>query len=242
MWLPPDAELPPEDKRPHVHFYADESCQNGHQHLVIGVLSLQRAAERPLLEALSAIREKHGHNREVGWTVISRYHYDLYEDWVRALIVPHLSRGAARFTALIHDTSKWRHRPKETIPEIGFNKLLYQLILHRIGRRYGWAKIYGFLDSRTTQHKPETLRAILNAGLAKPPWENDRQPFIKVEFADSKTSDLIQLTDLLTGAVAFSRNAQASRPEKIRFAEFVMALQKHPRARWYFNLWDFEPK
>ena len=112
---------------------------------------------------------KGNYKHELKWTKVSKHNLKSYESWVDEFF--HLS-GRAKllgFYALVLDTSTFNHKKyNEGDGEIGFSKILYQLLLHSIGRNYGYYRpIVGYLDHRDTVHSPEKLRQMLNAGLLK---------------------------------------------------------------------------
>jgi Protein of unknown function (DUF3800) len=223
-----------------IDFYADESCQNDHQYLVLGVLAGVRSKMPTIEEEFAALRKELKLTAEMKWTKVSKGMYHAYEAWVDLFF-----RQQVRYTALIVDTTKFDHKTfNEGDEEIGFNKMLYQLLLHRVGRRYGrFARIYGYLDSRTTKHTPENLRLILNAALAKH-HRIDTDPFRRITFRDSHHADLIQTVDILSGAIAFQRNGHGNRQgaseAKKKLSEYILETAgKRPHC-WYFHFWDFE--
>jgi hypothetical protein len=233
------------DLRPDLamDFYSDESSQNGHRYLVIGTLAIFRSKVPALLAKLQQARNDNNHTGELGWTSINSYKFGTYIDWLD--IFAEFARPQfLRFSALVLDTSKVDHSWNDGDKELGFNKLLYQLLLHRVGARYGSERpLNGYLDHRTTVHTPETLRQILNAGLGK--YRGIKtNPFQRIQFRDSKQCDLIQLTDILTGAIAFHMNGHGkkagTRKEKIGLCQEIRNLRATDQlVQRQFDIWHF---
>jgi hypothetical protein len=224
-----------------MNFYCDESSQNAHRFLVLGSLAILKTRTDDLLGKLAAIRSEYKHVREVSWSSVSDYKYALYEKWLD-VFSSFANRRVLRMTALVLDTHMPTNRGWDTCdPDLGFNKLIYQLLLHRVGKKYALHRrpIYGYLDSRTTAHEPEELRRILNHGLRKQ-FGLANNPFRLLVFSDSKSSDLIQLVDLVIGGLAFERNGHGDKPDarkaKIRLSERIAALQ---RGGLQFDIWNF---
>jgi hypothetical protein len=240
-----DARDAPVDLRPEyaMQFFCDESSQNAHRYLVIGVLAVMRSNVAEVEAALAATREKFKHDREIGWTCVSGYKFGIYEDWLD-IFVSFAKRSRLRMTALILDTHIPANRGwSDEDPDLGFNKLIYHLLLHRVGKKYAISRrpIYGHLDSRTTRHKPEDLRRMLNGGLRNMGFKCN--PFREIVFRDSKKSNLIQLVDLLAGGLAYARNQHGekanARPHKIELSERICVTQMEIGQ---FDLWDWEFK
>jgi hypothetical protein len=223
--------------------YIDESSQTGHKYLVLGSLAIFTSKVEGACDRLKAARDEHNHTGELCWTKVSNYKFGTYVDWIK--VFGSLARARqARFTALVLRADQQDHaRWNEGDSELGFNKLIYQLLLHRVGCRYGreWP-INGYLDSRTTKHHPEEMRKMLNAALARDHGIRT-SPFRRMHFRDSKESDLIQLTDILTGAVAFHFNGHArkpdTRPAKTLLCESIRTLHNQGYVRSQFDIWPF---
>lgn len=225
--------------------FSDESSQKGHRFLVIGTLAVLQDHTERLSNELAAIRTKYAHDREMGWTCVSKYKYQTYCEWLD-VFERYAKSKRVRMTALIMDTHEPKNRRWHTgDQELGFTKVMYHLLLHRVGKKYGFSRrpIYCQLDSRTTQHDPEDLRRMLNASLANK-WGIKTNPFRRVVFTDSKKSDLIQLVDLVIGGLAFDKNAhgarEGTRKEKIELSQRIVTMQAIPAVQSQFNLWNWE--
>jgi hypothetical protein len=93
--------------------------------------------------------------------------------------------------------------------EAGFYKFYYQLLLHCFGKRYCREgkndRFIVNLDQRTSSYSLNTLRIILNRGMKKK-FSIDSSPFVSIEPRDSKQSELIQINDIIVGAIGFQKN------------------------------------
>lgn len=226
-----------------IDFYVDESSQNGLKYLVMGSLATRQKSAPNIVEKFARLRNEKNFKSELKWKKVSNQKYPFYEAWIDAFF--ELARGGfVRFNALVVDTSKFdHHKHNEGDGDLGFNKLLYQLLLHRIGKRYkGDSPLYGYLDRRTTKHTPENLRQILNAGLAKY-HKIDSAPFRSLQFIESVDSDLIQTVDVLIGGIAYAYNGHAlklgAKEAKKKLSEQIMRrVTKYPFSR-QCDIWDF---
>ena len=224
-----------------INFYADESSQNAHRYLVLGIIAVRTANVAKIVEEYNFLNQRFNWEHEVKWTKV--HNHPIFKAWTDKSL-DFIAMGKMKFTALVLDTSTFDHEKyNEGDSEIGFNKILYQLLLHRIGRKYGrWAPIYGYLDGRTTIHTPERLRQMINSGLAK--IDIHTAPFRTLEFMDSKNSPLIQAVDLLIGAVAFDKNGHSKKPNarkaKNALSEYILQIAQVKPYKWRFNIWQFE--
>jgi len=136
--------------------------------------------------------------------------------------------------------------------ELGFNKLIYQLLLHRIGRHYGERySIEVYLDERTHRRDPDEMTLMLNADTQKR-WGYEK-PFQFVRFMPSHESQLLQACDLLIGAIGYRKNLRHKRenasPPKCDLAMHIgRSAVKVERASLgsqqarRFSLWNFRYK
>jgi hypothetical protein len=106
------------------------------------------------------------------------------------------------------------------------------------------------LDQRTTSYyKLSTLCAILNNGLHKK-YPALNQPVRNIQATDSKKSDLIQIADVLMGAIGYQMNDAHIRTEakksKVALAEYIARKarlinlkQETPYSQKNFSIWHF---
>jgi hypothetical protein len=238
---------------PLLHVYADESCTGGQRYLALGGIALDEAFAPDILGRLKAVRDAHATYGEVKWQKVSKSKLDFYKAYVDVFFDASLVDDV-HFYALYVDTHTFNHHKYNSgEAEIGFTKLIYQLLLHKFGRKYGENyKIKVFLDDRTTKHDPEEMRPMLNRDLAK--WGIPGDPFRQIRFRDSKVCDLIQLNDLLVGTVGFKRNLRdkvpGCAPHKIELAAHIVrrALENEKPYRLNsaqarrFAVWPFKFK
>ncbi|HLO76520.1 MAG TPA: DUF3800 domain-containing protein [Magnetospirillum sp.] len=228
--------------------YADESSQTAHRYLILGAVTMATAAVPDLVAAVRAARLPGLPHGEVKWTKVSAAKLETYRAVVDAFFA--LSeQNVAHFHSVIIDTSRFdHHRFNQGDREIGFSKMVFQL-LAKHARLYP-ERLYAYLDSRTTQQSLEDLRLMLNRHaanrLGRPEF-----PFRRVVFRDSKESDILQLNDVLLGAIAWVKNGHGLRPDasaaKNDLADHIMGragLQTldtdTPRGRNHFSVWNFQ--
>jgi hypothetical protein len=153
---------------------------------------------------------------------------------------------------MIVDASRLDHAAyNEGDSELGFNKFLFRLLWHRVGIRYGGdEKIVVHLDSRTATRDLSELCEILNHKAAQTFGGGRlRTTFARVAFRDSKNSRLLQIADLLTGAVAWHKNDHDAHPKpsgaKLQLANDIARMAGRQRlgmdtakGTWALNVWN----
>ena len=191
-----------------LNIYVDESSQSGHRFVALGGIWIKQRQVRQAERRLESLRLAHRLKGEVKWTKLSPSRAAAYMALVDAFFALH-REGILDWHGMFleagridHDTYSGGDR------ELGFNKLLFQFLFHRI-RIYPQARpVRIYLDSRTTRHDPDRiLRPILNNAL-RTRFGTREGPVAHVHFLDSKKSQLLQINDLVLGALAAARNGR----------------------------------
>jgi len=209
-----------------LHIYADESCKDAHRYMAMGATAVERTFEPEIAARFRAVRAAHNTFGEVKWTKVSRAKLGFYKRFVDVFFDASKADDM-HFYGLHVDTQTFNHRRwNQGEAEIGFSKLIFQLLLHKFGRRYGADyPLTVYLDSRSTRHDPDEMRPMLNSELAKR-WEIPTRPFRRITFIDSKKSDLVQVNDLLIGTIGFFKNKHHKRPDcsvhKLALAHYIL--------------------
>ncbi|HET7228542.1 MAG TPA: DUF3800 domain-containing protein [Longimicrobium sp.] len=237
--------------RPVVEVYGDESLKRGHYDLLGGLWIPARHAVT-LREAIAEVRTRHGCTVEIKWTKCSGSSVHPVYAEVVDLVMAAIDAGRAKFKCIVIDrrlvdNAAWNDGDRE----LGYFKAWWTLLLSRV--QPGW-RYRVRLDALNLQRSGRllTLRDTLNAaamrdrGLGYPCCES-------VEPRDSKKDDLIQVVDLLTGAVGFHYAAGHLAPGasrgKIEMAERLCAALGKPGlcfeskpSETSFNVWKWRPR
>ncbi len=159
------------------------------------------------------------------------------------------------FHCIIIDNHQVNHRKfNRGDKELGFYKFYYQLLLHSFGKRYCREgeddRFVVYLDYRTTSYSLNKLKLILNRGMAKK-YSINTSPFVSIEPRDSHKSELLQINDIILGAIGFQKNgydllADAKKAKK-ELANYIAEqaglsdLKKNSAwGRDRFTLWNFK--
>ena len=234
--------------------FVDESSQNGHPFMVLGALVVPGHAVPACEQSITEILSRARMFGEVKWTKVSRSKLAVYQ----RLAAEHfrlVTAAGVEFHALVVDAQGLDHASyNDGDAELGFNKFLFELLWHRAGRRYGGdERIVVHLDSRTANRDLTELTLCLNRRATREFGGQVRVPFARVAFRDSKNSRIMQIADLLTGAVAWHKNDHDSRdnPSAARL-QLANEIAEHagrrrlgadtPRGQWALNVWNIRLK
>jgi hypothetical protein len=158
------------------------------------------------------------------------------------------------FHALVFDSHTTNNRKYNNGDrDIGLSKLYYQLIVHKFAKLYPSEKgMCVCLDHRNSSTPLNDLREMINSALARD-HDIPHRPVKQLVSLDSKGEDLLQLNDVILGAVCHSRNGKhllaETRPAKRDIAQFVLNQsglttfdESSPRNVHRFSVWQFKPR
>lgn len=204
--------------------YIDESSQTKNRYLVLGGILIPTAIVEGATQQLQDARLPELPHGEMKWGKVSRGKFLAYQRFVDQFFDSDYFVDA-KFHTLVVDTSQFDHkRFNEGSKEIGFNKELYHLATKCAKlQKTGYFHLYP--DYRDTTQRPEDLRNILNHGRHKNRDGRD-WPFRRCQFRDSAKTPMLQLVDLLLGALAYGVNKHYERENasqhKLEFARYIL--------------------
>jgi hypothetical protein len=236
------------------HVYCDESRQVRDRFMVLGGIIIPSGNVAGFDKSMQKFRAEQNMHAELKWTKVSKQKIDQYRRFIDYFFAQN-NADKLHFHALMIDNHKVNHAKfNQGDKELGFYKFYYQLLLNCFGRRYcaGAAqhKIHVYLDYRNSRYSLEELKTILNAGIRKR-WGVTTSPFRAIEPRDSKKSEIIQLNDIVLGAIGFQKNGyeliEGSNPAKQNLMTYIaeQAGLKNlkdgtPISQRRFTLWNFQ--
>ena len=182
-----------------LNIYCDESRHTSNaddSFMVIGALACPREQKHTLTQKINLLRKEHNTWREFGWKTLSPNRHDFY--W--SLMELFRNSSDLTFRCLVVDRNALDHEQfNKGDDELGFYKLYYQMLVH-------WLKpacaYYIYLDwqQNKLQHRFINLRDILRRRLT------GKAKIACMEPVNSRDIPLIQMSDLLIGAVGYAWN------------------------------------
>lgn len=188
------------------HIFVDESCTDGnHGRMVFGGIILSSDAYTSVDEKLEAWRQRHGMHKELKWTKVKYRKLREYRDFAETGIYC-ARQGLLRFKSMVVKKEEIDYKTfHNNDKELGFYKLMYQFLLHSFGSHLKRGdRVLIHLDERVSKYPLSRLHMFLNRGMRRKHQLID--PVASIQPIDSKKSNVLQLTDVLMGAVAFHWN------------------------------------
>jgi len=222
------------------HVYADESRQDAHRYMLYGLLFIPRGEpEQSLREDCTRLRQqRHWGTGEFKWEEVSHGKMNVYKEFVDVFF----NHGVAEFRCLVVDTHKIDKAYHKGDRETAFYEFYFQALSRNLRLEDEYLV---FTDNRQnrqsnrlTDLKSKTNYHWLLKGATTSLVRN-------VEPRDSKAEDLLQITDVLLGAVGYDIEERAESPAKVEIVRHIAAsigcdrLRDHWGRDTRFNIWKF---
>lgn len=241
--------VPPQD----YVFIADEAGISNDRYTVVGGICMHTSTLKKTCDTLLEYRAKHGMQSELKWQRVSNQKSAEYKALVEYFFAMN-NANYIHFHSIIFDSHQWNHHKyNDGEGEIGLSKLYYQLILHKFVKTYGnIGTLYIRVDHRNSQTPLEDIRRMLNATAARD-HNIGTAPVKQLVSEDSKKCDLLQMNDVILGAVCAARNGRHlladGRAAKRELAELVLEKsglnsfdQDSPKGVERFTIWNMRPR
>jgi len=200
-----------------IKIFCDESCHLEHDAsnaMVFGALACKGDSVGEIDAAIKTLRQRHGYVRELKWTKLSRLDMNFYSELFDMLLKsPHL-----RFKAVIvPEKSVLDH---ETFNHGSGNTFYYKLAYYALRDFIEEGKTFRvYMDYMDTlgRTKVATLKDVLMSCKPKS---------LEAQTIRSHESQLIQVCDLLIGAVCYANRKDLSKQSELKNDLVAMIAQK----------------
>jgi len=194
------------------HVYCDESCHgenDGHSVMVLGAVRCPAVHRREVAVALRDLKIKHGLNPlfELKWTKVSASKVAYYRDVIDFFFD---DANLAFRAVVMPDKTKLRHADFGQTHDNFYFKQYFLLIKNLLDRAHDYRI---FLDIKDTRSWASTLK--LSEVLANSQYDFDRTIVRSIEIVRSEQVELMQLADLLIGAVSYANRGLSSNAGKV---------------------------
>lgn len=235
---------PPEDHMQRTSVFCDESCHLPHSPekvMLLGCIYAPVKSVPKLSAELKEIKEQHRARGELKWTRISKSRQDFFLSLVKFFF----DHQDLHFRVLVvPDKSKLDH---DTFNDGSHDTFYYKMYFTLLTKMLSPTEIYDiYLDIKDTRSKfkLQTLRDVLC---------NDKGAFNSqmihtIQHARSHEQELMQLTDMLIGAVAYRHRGLQTNAAKVAVVNALETKLKHslldstPLSDRKFNIFVWKPR
>lgn len=235
-------------------FYADESGISKDRFTVVGGLCMHKSTANQVYSSIAKYRDTHNMRSELKWSKVSDQKLPQYQGLVDLFFALN-NTNHIQFHCVVFDNHSWNHaKYNGGDPDVGLSKLYYDLLLHKFVKRCGSEEktLYACLDHRNSSTSLDDLRRMLNATASRDHGLH-HAPLAQLVSKDSKSDDILQMNDLILGAVCAVRNGRhllaEGRAAKRTIAEQVLAKsglsgfdRDSPRTVHRFTVWNKVPR
>jgi len=205
---------------PTFNVYCDESChlENDDQSaMVLGAVWCPLEYVKTICRKLRDVQQKHGLSRdfEVKWTKVSAAKVAFYAEWIETFF----TNSNLHFRALIvPDKTKLNHAAfPEQDHDLWYYKMYFDMLKVMLNPH---AKYRIYLDIKDTRGAAKVRK--LHDVLCNNQYDFNRQVIERVQQVRSHEVELLQLADLMIGAVAYVNRGLSGNSGK----EELVALMK----------------
>ena len=218
------------------NFYCDESTHLENDDMPYMIISYVSSAYNQLKqhkEFISSLKKKHNFKGEIKWNTVSEAKYYFYSE-----LIDYFFSNDLNFRAIVINKSQIDNNREGFTYNDFYFRMYYQLLHHKIDMEHTY-NIYLDIKDTNSYKKIKTLKKILNFE-----YGNVRN----LQFIRSHESYLMQLTDVIMGALNYNLRDLKSVNAKLKF---IQKLKNHtqrplvnstPKSASKFNLFFIELK
>ncbi|MFD2100546.1 DUF3800 domain-containing protein [Flagellimonas iocasae] len=232
--------------------YSDESRQSKDRYMVLAGVIMHQSQIDEFNKTMQAYRDITNMNSELKWSKVSNNkleHYKTFVDYFFALC----DTDVLHLRSIIFDNHQMNHKKyNDGSKEVGFYKFYYQLYMLFAREYFKEKEDTTFVvhpDYRHSKYSLKEFLDILNSGFRKKiiPYG---APFSAIEPLHSHNSEVIQVLDIILGAIGYVKNGYTllakSSPCKIELCNYIAekagVRNLGHNTRWgqrRFTVWNF---
>ena len=220
------------------NLYCDESCHLEHDivnypYMLISYVSSSYNQVKLHCDNIRALKIKHFFSGEVKWSALSKSQYPFYNELIEYFFATDL-----QFRAIIIEKAQLKHSEFNQTHEEFYDKMYYQLLYHKINPEYNY-NIYMDIKDIYTYRKAASLKKYL---------DNNSVCIRNIQIIKSYESELMQLTDVLMGAITYYLRGKNKVTAKNNIIEKIQShcsldlKESTPREEEKFNVFHIDLK
>ena len=225
------------------NIYCDESCHlenDNEKAMVIGSIKVPRDKVKEISTEIKKIKVRHGLTKhaEIKWTKISPSKLPLYEE----LVSYFFSNKNLTFRAIaIQDKQDLTHEVFDQTHDDWYYKMYYLMLRPIIN----YKDLHIYMDIKDTNSNEKTK--ALHRYLSRYNYDYNYEKITKMQLIRSEESQILQLVDLIIGAISYANrnlwgsDAKSRLVHQIKEASGSNLLVKSYYTEQKFNLFVWNP-
>lgn len=218
------------------NFYCDESCHlenDGMPFMLIAFISSAYNQVKMHNENIRRMKSRFGLFGEVKWSSLSKSSYPLYAELIDYFFATDL-----QYRAIVIDKAQLKHDAFDQSHDDFYYKMYYHLLIKKISQECSYNIFLDIKDTRSAK-KVNGLKNYLNSQYVS---------VRNLQNIRSHESELMQLTDLITGGLSYHLRgldkviAKKKIVEKIQSHSRLPLSKSTPRESSKFNLFFIDLK
>ena len=216
--------------------YCDESCHlenDNFPYMLIGYVSSAYNQVKLHTEKIKQLKKEYCIPYELKWNHLSKSAMELYKELIDYFFATDL-----QYRAIVIDKNQLKHQQFQQTHDDFYYKMYYQLIQKKLSSEYNYNIYLDIKDTRSAE-KVNGLKNYLN---------NNFVSVRNLQNIRSHESELMQLTDIITGALSYYLRKENKVIAKNKIVDRIaqhagQALnQSSPRSEQKFNLFFIDLK
>ncbi|MBQ8472560.1 MAG: DUF3800 domain-containing protein [Bacilli bacterium] len=223
--------------------YCDESChmQNDKKNfMVLGAVYCPENEVNNIAKYIRKLKKQHKlkWTSEIKWTKISNSTLEFYKDLIQYFFInPNL-----KFRAVICDKRKLDHEKYGQTHDIWYHKMYYEMIRYLINSENSY-EIYPDIKDTNSYYNFQEVANFLRIKLK----DTNGKTIKKIQPIRSNESYILQIADVLIGAMQYNKNGLNTSASKLEIVNFINEHvvdgieETTPYNKSKFNLLVWEP-
>ncbi|MGJ0122941.1 DUF3800 domain-containing protein [Staphylococcus hominis] len=201
-----------------INIYCDESCHLENDNInimVLGAVAVPEFAKKTVYQKIKKIKENMNISpfREIKWTKVSNSEIEYYKKLIDYIF----ENESLKFRAvLLPDKSKLNHKYYSRTHD-DFYYIMYYYLLRKYMNTNETLKVYIDIKDTKSNEKVKKLQNILNNNAKKKKLKNIEN----IQHIRSHENAILQLSDLLIGAIAYENRNLKTSSAKIELIQYI---------------------
>jgi hypothetical protein len=225
------------------NIYCDETCHIQNEdsdYMIIGSIYCPKAKVQEISQYIKKLKNKYkiGDKSEIKWTKVSNNKIEFYTDLINYFFI----EDDLSFRAIVCDKTELDHKKYNQTHDEWYHKMYYDMLKYIFSPNNTY-NIYGDIkDNNSYKNFQKTLN-FLRLNIV----DSTGKTIKKMQPINSNESTILQMTDLIIGALAYFYRGLETSEAKLKVVELIQKQLPYslgsstPFGKQKFNVFIWEP-